>query len=62
MIILANEKTAVPETTFPKEKLLTAKQFKGREDILGALLEDKKEYSVSEAQKKIDSYMKGKVI
>lgn len=39
----------VQEIRFTKEQFLLMKQYKNRVDLLGALLEDGKEYSVSEA-------------
>lgn len=52
------------ETTaakFTKEQLITAKKFKDRKDALGAVLEDNKTYTVSEAEKLLDNFMKGQV-
>lgn len=47
--------------TFSKEQILSANKYKNRKDILGALLEDGKEYSFDQADALMDDFMKGKV-
>lgn len=53
------EKTNEP--VFTKETLVKSKRFKDNRDIVSALLEDGKEYSIAEVEGKITEYMKGKV-
>lgn len=52
---------AKKENRFTKEQLLSSKRFRDRKDILDALLEDGKKYTVSDAELLIEKYMKGKV-
>ena len=49
------------EPEFLKEQLLTSKRFKGRRDIIDALLEDGKLYTLTAVEEKIKDYRKGKV-
>lgn len=49
------------EPKFPKEKILTFKLFAGRRDLLSVLLEDGKEYTITQAEAAIRKFMKGKV-
>lgn len=46
---------------FTKEQLLTSKRFEERKDLLSAVLSKDKQYTVSEAEKLIENFMKGKV-
>lgn len=63
---MTGKKKAVPdegkkEEVFTLEQLLAAERFCGRRDMLKALLSDKKKYSISEVENKIEKFMKGKV-
>ena len=57
--IAANE--AKPEEKFTLGQLLAAKRFSNRKDLLKVVLSEGKKYSVSEAEGKIEEFMKGKV-
>lgn len=46
---------------FTLSQLLVAERFNSRKDLLKAILSDKKKYSISEVEKKIEEFMKGKV-
>ncbi len=46
---------------YTKAKLINAKQFANRKDILAVLIKDDEELSIEEATKRIDEFMKGKV-
>ena len=48
-------------TKFSKAQLLDAKRFEDRKDALGAVLKDTETYTVEEAQKFLDDFMKGQV-
>lgn len=50
-----------PEEKFTLGQLLAAKRFSNRKDLLKAVLSEGKKYSVSEAEGKIEEFMKGKV-
>lgn len=49
------------EERFTKEQLIEAKRFMGNRDLLGAMLEDGKSYTIAEVIKKIEAFRKGKV-
>lgn len=49
------------ENLFSKEQLLSAMRFSNRRDLLGAILEDNKKYSIADVEKKLDDYYKRKV-
>ena len=46
---------------FTKEQLLSSGRFRDRRDIVAALLDDDKVYTVETVEGKIEDYMKGKV-
>ena len=52
---------AKAESSFTKEQLIASERFRGRRDIINALLSHDKQYAVRDAEKMIDTYMKGKV-
>lgn len=52
---------AVQEPMFSKDSLVSCERFYKRRDLLSALLDDGKEYTIAEVEKMIDDYMKGKV-
>lgn len=49
------------ETAFSKEQLISAKRYAGRRDALTVLLSDDKMYTLSETDKILNDFMKGKV-
>lgn len=54
------KKTAVENTPqFTKEQLLKSARFARRRDLLGALLDDNKTYTIAETETAIDKYLKG---
>lgn len=53
--------TGKVENKFSKEQLVASNRFRERRDILEALLETGKLYTVKTVEEKIESYMKGKV-
>ncbi|MBP1582175.1 MAG: hypothetical protein J6A26_07250 [Oscillospiraceae bacterium] len=56
-------KRAAPaaEAKFQKEALLKSERFRDQRDLISAVLDDDRCYSIREAEEKIQSYMKGKV-
>lgn len=54
------EKTGVT-AKFTKDKLLVSSRYLEKKDIVSALLEDDKEYTLSEVDELIEKFMKGKV-
>ena len=52
------EKIKTTESKYSKEQLLKSKKYSNRKDLLGVLLDDKKEYSFAEVDAEIDKFMK----
>ena len=46
---------------FSKEKLMKSKRFAERRDLIGALLDADKDYSIAEVEKMINSYFEREV-
>jgi hypothetical protein len=53
--------SAAKEPKFIKDALVNSKRFCNERDLVSALLEDGKEYTVSEVEGMITKYMKGMV-
>ena len=53
--------TTTTAPTFTKEQLMQSKRFARRADILAVLLEDDRQYTISEAQTLVNNIMKGVV-
>ena len=53
--------TSFVKVTFTKEQILKSQKYKDRADLLGVLLQNGREYSLSEVDSLIDDFMKGKV-
>ena len=49
------------EQKFSKGQLIGSERFSGRRDLLTAMLSEEKMYSVFEAEKIIEKFLKGKV-
>nr|DAJ73972.1 MAG TPA: hypothetical protein [Caudoviricetes sp.] len=58
---MADTKTTEPVDKFTKQQLAESKRFKKKRDLLEALLEDDKEYTIAEADGLIDGYLRKKV-
>ena len=56
-----NDSQEIKNEVFTLEQLLVAERFSNRKDLLRAVLSDNKKYSISEAEKKVEEFMKGKV-
>lgn len=54
----ADEQTAVKK--FTKAQFVKSKRFANRRDILNALLDEKKEYSIAEVEEIIKDFLTGK--
>ena len=52
---------AKKENRFLKEQLTGSERFRDRKDVLNALLEEDQKYTIGEAERLIEKYMKGKV-
>ena len=51
----------VEKMKFTKQQILEAKKYANRKDLVGALLEEGKNYSLSEVDSAISDFMKRKV-
>lgn len=49
------------EHKFSKEQLLASGRFRGKRDLVDALLDGKKQYTIRNAEEIIENYLKGKV-
>lgn len=50
-----------PAAAYTKEQLAASKKYANRRDLIGALLENGKTYTLAEADALIEQFMKGKV-
>lgn len=51
---------AVPR--FTKVQLMASNKYANRKDLIGALLDDNKDYTTAQVDELIEKYLKGKVI
>jgi len=57
----AEEKSERAEPRFTKKQVLSAARFKNRKDLVSAVLDDGKTYTIVEVDQMVDRFMKGKV-
>lgn len=53
--------SAAMEPKFTKEALVNSKRFRNERDLVSALLKDDVEYTISEVERMVAKFMKGKV-
>lgn len=53
--------TTVETAVFTKENILTMTRYANRRDLLVALLDEQKKYTLEEVDVQIETFMKGKV-
>ncbi len=53
--------TEKSEALFTKEQLLRSERFRGKRDVLNAVLRDNEKYSVERAEQEIEKFLKGRV-
>jgi len=59
---MAKENTAAPAApTFTRDQLAASKRYASLRDLVTVLLEDGKQYTLAEVDKKIEEFKKGKV-
>jgi len=59
---MAKENTAAPTApTFTRDQLAASKRYASLRDLVTVLLEDGKQYTLAEVDKKIEDFKKGKV-
>lgn len=61
MAMAKTENKAEQAAAFTKAQLTASKKYANRRDIISALLDDGKTYTLDEVDALIDKYMKGKV-
>lgn len=57
----AGKKEAQAARRFTKQQLLASARYRDRRDLVSALLEDGKAYTIAEVGQMVDRFMKGKV-
>ncbi len=64
MAVNKKEQTAEPvkAAVFSKEQLLAAERFRGRRDIVNALLAEGGQYTIAEVEQLIEKYMRSKIV
>lgn len=58
---MAKTQTAEASAAFSKAQLVASQKYANRRDLIGALLEDGKTYTLNEVDALIEKFMKGKV-
>lgn len=53
--------TAAEAAAFTKENILTMERYSNRRDLLTALLDEQKKYTLEEVDVQIETFLKGKV-
>lgn len=53
------QKKAEPE--FDKEQILASERYKGKRDLVDALLDEKRKYTLETVDRMIETYQKGQV-
>ncbi len=49
------------KSLFTKEQLLHSERFRGKRDVLNAVLRDNEKYSVEKTEQEIEKFLKGRV-
>lgn len=49
------------ENAYTKDQILLSEKYAKRRDLVNALLEDGKEYTIAEVEARMDKFLKGKV-
>lgn len=60
-VAVAERKSERDEQKFTKQQILSAARYKNRKDMVSALLDDGKTYTITEVDQMVDQIMKGKV-
>lgn len=56
-----NVENKLEETKFVKSQIISSDKYKNRADLLNVLLEDDKEYTLSEIEKKLEDFLSREV-
>lgn len=57
----AEKKIAQAEPRFTRQQVLESARYGNRKDLVAALLDDGRMYTIAEVDQKVDRFMKGKV-
>ena len=55
------EEVQISENEYTKEQILAASRYQGRRDLIEALLDDGKKYTMETVDRMVEDFMKGKV-
>ena len=60
---IADEKTEVQNVSieFSKEQILASAKYRNNKDLVDAILDEKKKYTIESVDSLVEKYMKGKV-
>lgn len=60
---IADEKTEVQNVSieFSKEQILASAKYRNNKDLVDAILDEKKKYTIENVDSLVEKYMKGKV-
>lgn len=58
---MPQKQTDKKEIRFTKEQISESKRFRSKVDLVNTILEDGQQYTISETEKKIEEFLKGKV-
>lgn len=58
---MATKNKEVVVQKYSKKQLISSKRYNGEEDIINAVLQDNKLYSIEETDALVENFMKGKV-
>lgn len=56
-----NKSEIKTENTYTKDQILMSEKYAKRRDLVNALLEDDKEYTITEVDAMMEKFLKGKV-
>lgn len=56
-----NKSEIKTENTYTKDQILMSEKYAKRRDLVNALLEDDKEYTIAEVDEMMEKFLKGKV-
>lgn len=58
---MGQKRRKTEQRMFTKQELRESKRFEGQKDLLGALLDENKTYSIQEAEEALNEFLKGDV-
>lgn len=61
VVEVAGKKDAQAERRFTKQQVLASARYRDRRDLVSALLDDGRTYTIAEVGQMVDRFMKGKV-